>query len=123
MTYTDEAFRFKKSRKFGKEEMRIMKDYRNLDVDKRKEREGCRKPFADPYVFLLACLGFYETDAFGIEARLGGLLASLWVRDVWIGRRRWRLGCMGVSGGGSIRTKGARGLSCCECTSMRVSCC
>ncbi|PBL03927.1 hypothetical protein ARMGADRAFT_1070435 [Armillaria gallica] len=48
MTYTDEAFRFKKSRKFGKEEMWIMKDYRNLDVDKRKEREGCRKPFADP---------------------------------------------------------------------------
>ncbi|PBK75340.1 hypothetical protein ARMSODRAFT_1079631 [Armillaria solidipes] len=48
MTYTDEAFRFKKMRKFGKEEMRIVKDYRNLEMDKPKEREGCRKPVADP---------------------------------------------------------------------------
>ncbi|KAK0449899.1 PUA-like domain-containing protein [Armillaria borealis] len=48
MIYTEEAFRFKKTRKFGKEEMRIVKDYRNLDVDKPKEREGCRKPVADP---------------------------------------------------------------------------
>ncbi len=55
MTYTDEAFRFKKTRKFGKEEIRIVKDYRNMDVDKPKEREGCRKPIADPYVFRLFC--------------------------------------------------------------------
>ncbi|KAK0235627.1 PUA-like domain-containing protein [Armillaria nabsnona] len=48
MTYTDEAFRFKKTRKSGKEELRIVKDYRNIDVDKPKEREGCRKPIADP---------------------------------------------------------------------------
>ncbi|KAK0449901.1 hypothetical protein EV421DRAFT_1899388 [Armillaria borealis] len=48
MAYTDEAFRFKRTRKFGKEEMRIVKDYRNLDVDKLKEQEGCRKPVADP---------------------------------------------------------------------------
>ncbi|KAK0430690.1 PUA-like domain-containing protein [Armillaria borealis] len=48
MIYTEEAFRFKKMRKFGKEEMRIVKDYRNLDADKPKEREGCRKPVADP---------------------------------------------------------------------------
>ncbi|KAK0449912.1 PUA-like domain-containing protein [Armillaria borealis] len=27
--------------------MRIVKDYRNLEVDKPKEREGCRKPVAD----------------------------------------------------------------------------
>ncbi|KAK0449906.1 PUA-like domain-containing protein [Armillaria borealis] len=51
MIYTEEAFQFKKTRKFGKEEMRIVKDYRNLDVDKPKERgtrEGCRKSVADP---------------------------------------------------------------------------
>ncbi|PBL03920.1 hypothetical protein ARMGADRAFT_1004580 [Armillaria gallica] len=48
MAYTDEAFQFKKTRKFGKEEIRIVKDYRNMDVDKPKEREGCRKPIADP---------------------------------------------------------------------------
>ncbi|KAK0235625.1 PUA-like domain-containing protein [Armillaria nabsnona] len=48
MIYTNEAFRFKKTRKFGKEEMRIVKDHRNLEVDKPKEQEGCRKPVADP---------------------------------------------------------------------------
>ncbi|PBL03922.1 hypothetical protein ARMGADRAFT_1157941 [Armillaria gallica] len=48
MTYADEAFRFKKTHKFGKEEMRLVKDSRNLDVDKPKERGGCRKPVADP---------------------------------------------------------------------------
>ncbi|KAK0430692.1 hypothetical protein EV421DRAFT_1743777 [Armillaria borealis] len=48
MIYTKEAFRFKKTHKFGKEEMRIMKDYRNLDTDKPKEREGGRKPVTDP---------------------------------------------------------------------------
>ncbi len=55
MTYADEAFRFKKTCKFGKEEMRIVKDYRNLEVDKPKKREGCRKPVVDPYVFCLFC--------------------------------------------------------------------
>ncbi len=53
MTYTEQAFRFKKTRKFGEEEMRIVKDYRNMEV-RVKEREGCRKPVADPYVFSLA---------------------------------------------------------------------
>ncbi len=53
MIYADKVFRFKKTRKFGKEEMWIVKDYRNLDVDKPKEQEGCRKPVTDPYVFCL----------------------------------------------------------------------
>ncbi|KAK0235634.1 PUA-like domain-containing protein [Armillaria nabsnona] len=47
MIYIEESFQFKKMRKFGKEEMRIVKDYRNLEVCV-KEREGCRKPVADP---------------------------------------------------------------------------
>ncbi|KAK0449915.1 PUA-like domain-containing protein [Armillaria borealis] len=52
MTNTNEAFRFKKMRKFGKEEMRIVKDYRNLDSEvSMKEREGHRKPVVDPGTF------------------------------------------------------------------------
>ncbi len=118
MIYTNEAFRFKKTRKFGKEEMRIVKDYRNLEVDKPKEREGCRKPVADPYVFCL--VGWFCDDACLLEGRSGRSRASLWVRGIWIGPRRWRRECMGVSGEGSTRTKGPRGLSCCECTPMLV---
>ncbi len=57
MIYADEVFRFKKTRKFGKEEMRTVKDYRNMEVCV-KEREGCRKPVADPYVLSLAALVF-----------------------------------------------------------------
>ncbi|KAK0470051.1 PUA-like domain-containing protein [Desarmillaria tabescens] len=46
--YTDESFRIKPMRKYGKPEWRIVKDYRNLDVVKPKEREGCRTPVVNP---------------------------------------------------------------------------
>ncbi len=53
MTYPEQAFDSRKRASLAREEMRIVKDYRNMEV-RVKEREGCRKPVADPYVFSLA---------------------------------------------------------------------
>ncbi|KAK0470057.1 PUA-like domain-containing protein [Desarmillaria tabescens] len=46
--YTDESFRIKTKRKYGKAERQIVTDNRNLDVVKPKERERCRTPIVNP---------------------------------------------------------------------------
>ncbi|KAK0470061.1 PUA-like domain-containing protein [Desarmillaria tabescens] len=46
--YTDESFRIKTKRTYGKDERQIVKDNRNLDAAKPKEREGCRTPIVNP---------------------------------------------------------------------------
>ncbi|PBK79823.1 hypothetical protein ARMGADRAFT_1092786 [Armillaria gallica] len=91
MIYIEEAFKFMKTRNFDKKEMRIVKDYRNLEV-RVKEREGCRKPVADP-------------DAVGeIEGRPVGQMGtkSLYNKDKG---NRIRFGEGGQSKDGTMQVK------------------
>ncbi len=76
--YTDESFRIKTTRKYGKCERRIVKDHRTqLDV---KEREGYKTPVVNPYVvppfFFVGLLTMVY-----LEAHLERSMDSLWVRD------------------------------------------